>query len=201
MKTVSISGSPRKSVGKKDAQRLRVKGLVPCVVYGGKEQIHFSTDERSFNKIIFTPEVCFVEIDLDGKIYRTILQDAQYHPTTDKIIHADFLELLDGKHIKLEVPVRLTGTSPGVLKGGKLNLKQRKLLVRALPANMPEEIVISIGKLDIGHGVKIKELKTNNFDLLQNDRTLVVQILKSRATDAATTEDDSEGETAETSEE
>lgn len=201
MKTVSISGSTRKSVGKKDAQRLRVKGLVPCVVYGGKEQIHFSTDERSFNKIIFTPEVCFVEIDLDGKIYRTILQDAQYHPTTDKIIHADFLELLDDKHIKLEVPVRLTGTSPGVLKGGKLNLKQRKLLVRALPANMPEEIVISIGKLNIGHGVKIKELKTNNFELLQNDRTLVVQILKSRVADTATTEDDGEGETAETTEE
>jgi large subunit ribosomal protein L25 len=184
MKIVSISGSLRENVGKKDAKSLRVQGHVPCVIYGGKEQIHFSTDERSFIKIVFTPEVCFVEIDLGTEKVKAILQDVQYHPTTDKIMHADFMELKDEKLIKLNVPIRLIGTSPGVLKGGKLELKQRKLLVRSIPANMPEEIVVSIEKLDIGHGVKVKELKSDKFEFLQNENTLVVQILKARGADA-----------------
>jgi len=196
MKIVSMSGSLRESVGKKDAKTIRAQGHVPCVIYGGKEQIHFSTDERSFIKIVFTPEVCFIEIDLGTKKVKAIIQDVQYHPTTDKILHADFMELKDDKFIKLNVPVRLTGTSPGVLKGGKLELKLRKLLVKSIPANMPEEIVVSIEKLDIGHGVKVKELKSDKFEFLQNENTLVVQILKARGTDA--TAIDETGSTDET---
>jgi large subunit ribosomal protein L25 len=111
MKTVSLSGSPRENVGKKDAKALRKQGLVPCVIYGGKEQIHFSLDERLFQNIVFTPEACFVEVELAGKKHYTILQDVQYHPVSDKILHADFLEMTEGKPVKLNIPLRLEGTS------------------------------------------------------------------------------------------
>ncbi len=187
MKTVSLSGSPRENVGKKDAKALRKENLVPCVLYGGKEQIHFATDERNFQKVVFTPEVCFIEIDLAGKKYSAILQDIQYHPVNDKILHADFLELT-GKPIKLDVPVRLIGTSPGVLKGGKLALKHRKLPVKSLPDNMPQEIIVSINDLEIGDKVKVSEVKSENFSILLTDNTVIVMIMKARGAEAGETE-------------
>lgn len=179
MKTVSLSGSPRENVGKKDAKSLRSAGMVPCVFYGGKEQVHFALKETDFLNIVFTPEVCFIEIELNGKKVTGVLQDIQYHPVSDKILHADFLELT-GKPIKLSVPVRVIGTSPGVLKGGRLAVKMRKIPIKALPENMPEEIVLDINELEIGNKIKASELKSDKYEVLFNENTVVLMILKAR---------------------
>jgi len=180
MKTVSMSGSPRANVGKKDAKALRSAGLVPCVIYGGKEQIHFSTPETSFKQIVFTPDVCFVEVDLNGKKYLTILQDIQYHKVSDKILHADLFELSENKPITLSVPVVYTGSSPGVLKGGKLVKSIRKVKVSALPKNMPETLTIDLGTLEIGDMVKIGSIETNNFTIVDNPSMTVCAVKTTR---------------------
>jgi len=181
MKTVSISGSLREGVGKKDAKSIRAKKLIPCVIYGGKEQTCFATEEKSFINIVFTPEVCFVEIKLPNKTVKAILQDVQYHPINDSIIHADFLEITD-KPITMNVPIILEGKSPGVLKGGKLALKMRKIAVKALADNIPSQIVLDISKLDIGSKIKVSDIETNNFTFVSNPNTIIVTILKGRAT-------------------
>ncbi|MDR1951821.1 MAG: 50S ribosomal protein L25/general stress protein Ctc [Bacteroidales bacterium] len=180
MKTVSMSGSPRANVGKKDAKALRCAGLVPCVIYGGKEQVHFSTPETSFKQIVFTPDVCFIEVDLNGKKYLTILQDIQYHKVSDSILHADLFELSEDKVITLPVPVVYQGSSPGVLKGGKLVKGIRKVKVSALPKNMPETLSIDLGKLEIGDMVKIGEIETNNFKIVDNLNTTVCAVKTTR---------------------
>ncbi|MGZ3822860.1 MAG: 50S ribosomal protein L25, partial [Mucilaginibacter sp.] len=118
MKTVSLSGSPRASVGKTDATMLRNSGRVPCVIYGAGEQIHFSADERHFKNIIFTPETNLVEVDINGKKYRTVLQEAQYHKINDKLIHADFLAVSDDKPVTVQLPVKAIGQAQGVKDGG-----------------------------------------------------------------------------------
>jgi len=179
MKTVFINGSLRESVGKKDAKKLRKNGLVPCVIYGGKTQKHFSVPEISFKNIVFTPEIAFIDIDLNGEKHHTILQDIQYHPVTDKILHADFLEIFD-KPITMKVPIKLTGSSAGVLKGGRLSLIFRKLSIKAIPDNIPENITIDITNFDIGHSVKVSSFKDEKFEILHPENTVVVGILKAR---------------------
>jgi large subunit ribosomal protein L25 len=176
MKVVSLSGSLRENVGKKDARKVRNNAEVPCVIYGGKEQVHFSTDSKNFLKIVFTPEVCFVKIDVDGKEYNTILQDIQYHPVTDIVYHADFMEFSDDKPIIMHVPIKVTGVAPGILKGGRLVQKFRKLKIKALPSQMPENIEISINNLEIGMAVKVAEIKTDNYTVLDNKNNMIIGV-------------------------
>lgn len=185
MKIVSMSGSLRESVGKKDAKKHRKIGEVPCVIYGGKEQIHFATDAKAFKKIVFTPEVCFVKIDLNGKEVEAILQDIQYHPVTDNILHADFLELVPGKTIIMNVPVKMEGVAPGILKGGKLIQKFRKLKVKATPEKMPEFILVNINNLEIGVSVKVSELGNENYTILDHPNSVVITVRVTRATEEA----------------
>ena len=192
-----MSGSPRENVGKKDAKKHRKEGNVPCVIYGGKEQIHFTLDERSFAKFLFTPEVYLINIELDGKTYSTILQDIQYHPVTDKILHADFLELLDGKPVKLAIPVRLTGSATGVIKGGRLVHKARKLLVKGLVDDIPDEVVIDISKLEIGDSIKVNDLTIDGVELLDIPTEMVVGVRTTRIV----VEEEEEEEEAEEGEE
>lgn len=181
MKIVSISGSVRQSVGKKDAQKLRKDCKIPCVLYGGAEQIHFSTHEDSFKDIVFTPEVCFIDIDIDGKINRAILQDIQYHPVNDTIVHADFLQIAEDKTITLSVPLEIEGNSPGVMRGGKLVKKFRRITVKALPQNMPEKIIANISELDIEQSIKIGDLKSEKYDLMHPERNVVVTVGSTRS--------------------
>ncbi len=181
MKTVSISGSLRGNVGKKDAKALRKEGKVPCVIYGGKEQVHFATEELSFKKLIFTPDVNLVSIDVDGKTYNASLQDVQYHPTTDQILHVDFLEIIPGKPITISLPVKITGTSPGVLKGGKLVKKLRKLKVSALAENLPDKVEVDISGLDIANAIKVQDLKYDNITFLDVKTSVVVSVAATRA--------------------
>ncbi|MEZ5199103.1 MAG: 50S ribosomal protein L25/general stress protein Ctc [Bacteroidales bacterium] len=193
MKTVSMSGSLRENVGKKDAKKQRREEKVPCVLYGGKEQVHFTLNEKDFKRIIFTPEVYVVNINLNGKEVSAILQDVQYHPVFDHVLHADFLEIVPGKPIKTALPITFEGTAPGVIKGGRLELKLRKLSVQGLVENLPDKIVINIGKLDIGDSIKIKNIVMDNVTFLDSPNTQVVAVKTARAVVSETEEDD-EGE-------
>jgi large subunit ribosomal protein L25 len=181
MKSVKLSGSLRTNVGKVDAKAIRLKGLVPCVIYGGTEQIHFQADERAFKPVIFTPNAHIVEIDLDGKVYKTVLQEAQYHKITDKLIHADFLQIVEGKPVTANIPVVLTGQSEGVKKGGKLVLKMRKLKVRGIAADLPDSIEVSISKLDIGNSVSVGDITIEGATLLNAKNVSVVSVTTTRA--------------------
>lgn len=192
MKIVKLSGSPRENVGKKDAKKQRKDGRVPCVLYGGKEQVHFSADEKHFLPIVFTPEVMYVEIELGSQSYKAILQDIQYHPVSDKIIHADFLELHDEKPITLSVPVLTTGVSKGVLRGGKLVQGLRRLPVKALPEFMPENITLDVTKLNIGQAIKVKDLKIANVTVLTSPFNTIVTVKTARGVEAAADDDEEE---------
>lgn len=180
MKTVSLSGSLRGSVGKKDAKLQRRVGKIPCVLYGGKEQIHFVADEKSFSKILFTPEVNIIKINIDGKEYDTIYQEIQFHPVTDKLLHVDFLQLIPDKPVVIAIPVKSEGVSPGVLKGGRLEKKLRKVKVKALAKDLPEFIMINISSMDIGDSVKISDLKIDNVTFLDAPTNVVIAVRTAR---------------------
>ena len=194
MKTVSLSGSPRENVGKKDAKKNRKLGKVPCVLYGGKEQTHFLAEEKDFKNIIFTPEVSLINLSIDGKEMLAVLQDIQYHPVTDRILHVDFLEVFPGKPVIVAIPVKLAGTAPGVMKGGKLKLKIRKMRVSALAENLPDQIVIDISKLEIGNSVKVNEVSGDNLTFLDNASSVVVGVYTARVVVDVEEEDDDDEE-------
>ena len=187
MKSVQLSGSLRANVGKVNAKAVREKGNVPCVIYGGKEQIHFEADIRAFKPVIFTPNAHIVEIDLGGKVYKTVLQEAQYHKINDKLIHADFLEIIDGKPVTANIPVLITGQSDGVKKGGKLVLKMRKLKARGIAATLPDAITIDITKLDIGDSIAVGDITVEGATLLNAKNVSVVSVVTTRAVAAEPT--------------
>jgi len=180
MKTVSLSGSPRENVGKKDARKSRRAGKVPCVMYGGKEQLHFVVDEKPLKKIVFTPEVYIITLNVDGKVYDTILQDAQYHPVTDNFLHVDFLEILPDKQVTIAVPVKAEGTPTGVLKGGRFINKMRKLKIKAMAKDLPDFIPINTDDLDIGDSVKVMNVKMDNVTFLDSPNSVIVGVRTAR---------------------
>jgi large subunit ribosomal protein L25 len=175
-----MSGSPRVSVGKKDAKKLRTEGKVPCVLYGGPEQVSFSVEEKQFKHLVYTPDVNTVNLDLDGKKYTAILQDMQTHPVTDKIIHADFVEVVSGKPVTLSLPVRTTGTAPGVKAGGKLLKKLRRVSVKGPIDKMPEAITIEIGTMGIGDAVRVSDMKIAGLTFLDPQSATIVTCLVTR---------------------
>ncbi|MEI6575361.1 MAG: 50S ribosomal protein L25/general stress protein Ctc [Bacteroidota bacterium] len=181
MKSVSMSGSLRENVGKKDAKHLRVNNQVPCVLYGGKDQIHFAIEETQFKHLIYTPEVHLVELTVDGKKYTASLQDVQFHPTTDKLLHVDFLLVIEEKPLIIGVPIAIVGNSPGVIRGGKLFTKLRKLKVRALPKHLPDTIKVDISNLDIDETIKVNEITVDNVVFLDVPSAIVVGVRSTRA--------------------
>ena len=187
MKSVSISGSPRVNVGKTDATALRNAKQVPCVLYGGKEQVHFSVLEADFKNLIYTPSVNTVNLDIAGKKYNAILQEAQFHSVKDNLLHVDFLEIVAGKPVTMNIPVRTTGTSPGVRNGGKLNKKLKTLRVKGLVEKMPDTIDVAIDNLEIGQGVRVSDIKLDGLTFLnaQNITVVSVQITRAVAAEAA----------------
>jgi large subunit ribosomal protein L25 len=176
MKTVSLSGSPRANVGKTDAAALRAKGMVPCVIYGAGEQIHFSADIRHFKEIIFTPETNLVSIEVSGKTYKTVLQEAQYHKINDRLIHADFLQVTEDKPVTVQLPVKTVGTSEGVKAGGKLTVKMRKVKVRGLISKLPEYIELNIEKLAIGKSISAGDIHIDGITLLHPKNISIVSV-------------------------
>ena len=181
MKAVFMSGSSRSNVGKKDAKALRVEGLVPCVLYGGDSQIHFSVNATQFKPLLFTPDVHTVDLEIDGKSYKAVLQDIQYHNMKDNVLHADFLQLHESKPVIIQIPVRTSGNSAGVRAGGKLVTKLRKLKVRALLSDLPDFINIDITPLEIGMGVKVREVNVPGLTLLDAQNVDVVAVTATRA--------------------
>jgi large subunit ribosomal protein L25 len=182
MKSITIKGSERESVGKAATRAARNAGMVPCVLYGGDQPVHFNAEEKAFKGLVYTPNVHTVVIDLEGgKQFNAILQDIQFHPVTDNILHIDFYQLQADKEITMEVPVKVIGNSKGVMAGGVLRLNQRKLKVRALPANLPDFIEADITDLEMGNKLYITKLPQENYKLLQPDNTVVAQVRISRA--------------------
>lgn len=181
MKSVSISGSPRANVGKKDAKALRSGKLVPCVLYGGKEQVHFSVIETEFKQLIYTPDVHTVDLTVDGKKYNAILQEAQFHKISDSLLHVDFLELVPNKPVVMNIPVRTKGVSPGVRNGGKLVQKLKTLKAKGLIEKMPDEIAINIDKLEIGSGVRVSDIHVDGLTFLNAPNVTIVSVQITRA--------------------
>ncbi len=186
MKSVSISGSPRANVGKKDAKALRVAELVPCVLYGGKGQIHFSAPATSFKNLIYTPDVNTVEIEVAGQKYHAIIQEAQFHVINDSLLHVDFLEIKAGKPVVMNIPVKTTGTSPGVRAGGKLVKKLKTLKAKGLVEKMPDTIELAIDTLEIGGSIRVKDIKLDGLTFLNAENVTVVSVETTRAVAAET---------------
>ncbi len=166
MKTLEIIGYKRANLGKSDAKSLRAEGNVPCVVYGGDKQIHFYAPAIQFRELIYTPEVYFVNLNIEGEELRCVIQDVQFHPVSENILHADFLLLFDGKSVKMDIPVKLVGTSPGVVEGGVLIHKRRSLRVEALPKDMPDEIEVDIAGLDFHKSIKVESVTAEGFSII-----------------------------------
>ncbi|MCL9807157.1 50S ribosomal protein L25/general stress protein Ctc [Flavobacterium amniphilum] len=182
MKSITIKGSERESVGKVATKALRNAGAVPCVLYGGDQPVHFSAEDKAFKSLVYTPNAHTVVIELEnGKSFNAVLQDIQVHPVSDKILHIDFYQLFENKEVTMEIPVRVVGTSPGVLLGGVLRLNQRKLKVKALPANLPDFIDADISSLEMGNKLYITKLASDNYKFLHPDNTVVCQVRISRA--------------------
>lgn len=181
MKSITIKGSERESVGKVATKALRNAGAVPCVLYGGNQTVHFSADEKAFKNLVYTPNAHTVAIELGKTTYNAVLQDIQVHPVSDKILHIDFFQLFDDKEITMDVPVKITGVSPGVLLGGVLRLNTRKLKVRALPKNLPDFVEANISELEMGNKLYVTKLVADNYKLLHPENTVVAQVRISRA--------------------
>ena len=199
MKSITIQGTKRESVGKKSTKALRDAELVPCVVYGGGEPLNFSALEKAFKGLVYTPEAHTVSIEVDGQVIPAVLQDIQFHPITDKIIHADFYRLSEDKPVVMEVPVRVTGRSKGVVAGGVLRQTYRKLKVKAIPANLPDEIVVDITPLKIGNKFYVESLKNDKYSFMHPDNAVVVAVKMSRnaSKNAAAAMDDDDEEVTE----
>jgi large subunit ribosomal protein L25 len=181
MKVVEIIGYKRANLGKTEAKQLRLEGNAPCVLYGGKEQIHFYSPMILFRELIYKPDAAFVKLNIEGDEYDAILQDAQFHPTSEILLHADFLLLRDDKEVRMEIPVRFVGNSVGVQKGGKMVAKLRKLSVAALPKDMPEFIEVDITNLEVGKSFKVKDLGETKYKVLNSPSNPIVSVEVTRA--------------------
>ena len=198
MKSITINGSQRESVGKVATKALRNAGMVPCVVYGGDKPVHFSAPELSFKNLIYTPDVHTVVLALeDGTKVNAILQDIQFHPVTDRILHMDFYQIYDDKEVMMEIPVRVTGNSRGVRNGGVLRIVTRKLRVKALPANLPDFIEADISEMKIGEKMYVTDVASDNFIIQHTDNTVLCQVRTSRVAVEEVDEEEGEDEAAE----
>ncbi|WP_313216604.1 50S ribosomal protein L25/general stress protein Ctc, partial [Soonwooa sp.] len=180
MKSITIQGTKRENVGKKSTKALRDAELVPCVVYGGTETLNFSAEEKAFKGLVYTPEAHTVSIEVDGQTIAAVLQDIQFHPITDKILHADFYQLAADKPVIMEVPVRITGRAKGVVSGGVLRQTYRKLKVKAIPANLPDEVVVDVTPLKIGNKLYVGSIKNDQYTFMHPDNAVIVAVKMSR---------------------
>ncbi|MGB3851433.1 MAG: 50S ribosomal protein L25/general stress protein Ctc [Tunicatimonas sp.] len=190
MKTVEIIGYQRANLGKKESKRLRAEGYVPCVVYGGDEQVHFYAPMIMFRDMVYTADAHFAHLNIEGVEKQCILQDIQFHPVNEMIMHADFLELHEGKKVKMDIPIRLSGTPIGVGKGGKLMFKRRSLRIEALPKNMPEHLDLDVSGLDFGKSAKVEDVETGDFNVSEDPALSIAVIEVPRALRSASADDE-----------
>lgn len=181
MKSITIKGSQRESVGKVATKALRNAGKVPCVLYGGKQAIHFSAEEAAFKNLVYTPNVYTAKIELGADSYNAILQDIQFDPVTDKILHVDFYELHDDKEVTLAIPIKVVGKSPGVMEGGVLRIVNRKVKVKALPSDLPDFVEVDISEMKMGNKLYVTQVPQENYKIMHPDNTVICQVRISRA--------------------
>ncbi|MBN2697298.1 MAG: 50S ribosomal protein L25 [Bacteroidales bacterium] len=180
MKTISISAKKRNELGKKSTRELRKSGNVPCVMYGGEQVVHFYAAENDFIPLVHTPDVYLIGIDLEGEKHHAIMQDVQYHPVTDSIMHIDFVEVFEDRPVVVNLPVKLIGSSIGIKNGGKPRQRRRVLKVRGLLRDLPEYLEIDITNVNIGDVVKIGDLAYDNLDILDPFRSMIFSVVSSR---------------------
>lgn len=194
MKTASLSGSLRENVGKKGSSAIRKSGSIPGVLYGGTDQTHFTVEENSINKLVFSPDVFYIELDIDGKKVHCILQDIQFHPVTDRIVHIDLLEVVPGKEVRVNLPLRSEGTAEGVTNGGRIATLFRSVPVKGLIEKIPEAITVDISPLIIGSTVRVRDLNIEGCTILLNESVLLFACKRTRL---AVADEDLEGAEAE----
>jgi len=187
MKTFELKGSKRESTGKKAAKAYRKDSLIPCVLYGGGEVVHFTVTKDGIRKLVYTPEVYTVDLSVDGKNYTAILKDMQFHPVSDELIHADFLQIFKDKPVVLEIPLVLEGLAQGVKEGGKLSMDMRKLKVKGLYKDFPEKLVVNIENLGLGKTIQVGDLNYKNLELLNTKNSVVASVKATRAVKATGT--------------
>ncbi|MEI6277541.1 MAG: 50S ribosomal protein L25/general stress protein Ctc [Prolixibacteraceae bacterium] len=185
MKKFEIKGTARQALGKKDTRNLRAQDLVPCVLYGGEAPVHFYAPEGDFRKIVYTPKVYQAELNIDGKIYNAFMQELQFHPVTDKLLHIDFLQIRDTKAVKIDLPVRLDGYAKGIQQGGRLKANLRTLKVKGIFKNLPDEIVINVTDLGISESIRVGDIQVDGFEIMNNKSVPVATVVVTRAARAA----------------
>ena len=202
MKVIALKGDVRKGLGKSDTKQLRKEGKVPCVVYGKGDNKHFAVYQADFKNLVYTPNTYLVKLEVENSVKLAKVQELQYHPVSEDILHADFYEVDTDKPISISIPVKIVGVAPGVRAGGKLQLKIKKLLVSGLVADLPEFIEVNIDELEIGKSVKVKDISVENLDLLDSDSNSIVSCVVTRAAKSAAGEEgEEEDEETEGSEE
>ena len=187
MKSIAISGSLRENVGKRDAKELRYEGKVPSVLYGGEAQVHFSAFASDLKNLVYTPDALFVDLNIDGKKYQAVMQDLQFHPVTDLVLHIDFLEMFQDKLLVMDLPVKFIGVSPGVKVGGKLIQKQKRLKVRGFPKDFTDTVEVNIGKLELGKAIRVGDITLKNLEITNSKADTIVTVASSRALKEAET--------------
>ena len=197
MKSLAISVKKRENVGKANSKALRNQGKVPCVLYGGETQVCFYAHENDLRKLVYTSDIFLIDLDVEGTKTSCILQDIQFHPVTDKILHIDFLEVFADKEVTVEIPVVLTGMAIGVRNGGNLLTRRNKIITRAIPGNLPDAIEIDISELKIGMFIYIKDLKSDKYSFLASDNSVVVGVKTARAAIEEEVVEEVEGEEGE----
>lgn len=174
MQVVAISGNPRENLGKKATKADRAAGLIPCVIYGGDEVHHFTTTPNEVKALIYTPDFKLAEIELNGTTYKSIVKEIQFHPVTDAILHIDFLRLVENHPIKVQVPVRFFGTSPGLKVGGKLIQNVRRIKIKTTPENLVDELKLDISNLELGESIRVRDIEVNdNIEIMMPSGTPV----------------------------
>ncbi len=198
MKSIELKGVVREATGKKDCKKLRRVGKVPCVLYGGESNIHFAVETSALRDLVYTPNVYLVELEIDGNAHKAIVKDLQFHPVSDAILHVDFLEIFDDKKVEISIPVALNGLAAGVKAGGKLQTLNRKLLVKALPKDLPDTLDIDVTKLALGKSIKVGDVDFENIELLNVKNTVIASVKLTRAAKGmaggAEGEEEAEGE-------
>jgi len=181
MKTFDLKGTVRTDLGKKATKAERVSDKVPCVLYGGAENIHFTTTVGEIRKMIYSPEVFVVDLDIDGKKIKSIMKAIQFHPVSDKVLHLDFLQVTEDKPVVVELPVKLEGLAEGVKAGGKLALEMRKLKVKGLYTQIPENIIVDVTELGLGKSIQVAKVSVENLEILNAKNAVVAQVKLTRA--------------------
>lgn len=194
MKHFEINATLRTDVGKKASKKVRKDQAIPCVIYGGEENVHFYTLQSEVRKFVYTPEVMFADIKIEGKTYTAMIKEIQFHPVSDSIIHIDFYEINPEKPIKIKIPIKIVGLSPGVKSGGKLKQIIKRLTVKGLMNDIPDFFEVSISKLKINQAIKIKDLVSDKLEFVDPKSNIIVTVTSTRG--VAIVEDEEEEEAA-----